>query len=159
MRINFTEKNHKEIADLYIVKEEDEKEALNNFSLNANFGIVPKYLYLMKLQNHDLYKIGITNDIKKRQKQLQTGNPFFINYIFVVEADLNDYFGREINYLEKFLHKNFEEQRVHREWFKLSKIDVCKIFLFLNTSIYARDLPDVIPGTGLLKDVLENCKL
>ncbi|TDX83272.1 GIY-YIG nuclease family protein [Epilithonimonas xixisoli] len=158
MRINFTNQNHKEIIELYAIKDEEEERASQTFTMNLTYGIIPRYLYLMKIQNENIYKIGITNNLNKRQSELQTGNPYFINIVFAVEADLTDYFGREIIYLEKFLHKNYYERKIHREWYSLTKMDVCKIFLFLTTSIYARELPDIIPGTGLLEDVLENCR-
>ena len=125
--------------------------------MNVESGIIPRYLYLIKIEGQDLYKIGITNDLNIRQRQLQTGNPFFLNYVFAIEADLNDYFGREIAYLEKFLHKNYSERKVQKEWFRLTKLDVCKIFIFLTTSIYSRDLADIIPGTSSLEDVIQKC--
>jgi len=158
MRINFTSKEHEEIAALYNISEESEEKAVEIFKANIHSGVVPRYLYLMKIEGQDMYKIGITNNINKRQRELQTGNPYFINIVFAVEADLNDYFGKEIIYLEKFLHRNYSERKIHKEWFTLTKLDVCKIFTFLTSSIYSRDLADVIPGTSLLEDVIENCR-
>jgi hypothetical protein len=157
MRILFTEEDQEAISCLYRITDKEEASAKVIFDKNIENHEIPRYLYLIKSGNLNHYKIGITNNLDRRLRKLQTGNPQPMWYVFAVEADINDYYGREIQYLEKFLHKNFEERKILYEWFELSLMDVCKIFVFLSYKIYSRDLVDVIPGTGLLKDVIKNC--
>ena len=39
------------------------------------------YVYLIKISNEGIYKIGVSKDVNKRVKQLQTGNPEQIEII------------------------------------------------------------------------------
>lgn len=158
MRIKFTKQNHQEIADLLIIKDEGNTEENKVLRQNVLDGFIPRFLYLLKVKGHKLYKIGITNDLPKRKRELQTGNPMELNYVFAVEADLIDFYGKEIVYLERFLHQNYEECRVLGEWYELSNLDVCKVFLFLSSSIYARGLYPVHYISNDLDEVLINCK-
>lgn len=64
-----------------------------------------------------LYKIWITENIKSRTSQIQTGNSKKINIIFVSEKK---YTKKE----EEWLHEKFKEKRVHWEWFNLGADDV-----------------------------------
>ncbi|EKB06873.1 hypothetical protein HMPREF9711_00183 [Myroides odoratimimus CCUG 3837] len=158
MRINFTEQNHQEIANLLdsVVNESD---ATLTLEKNILYGIVPRFLYLLKAKDSSFYKTGITNDLEKRKRELQTGCPLELHYIFAVEADLIDYYGKEIIYLERFLHQNYKECKVLGEWYKLSNIDVCKVYLFLTSPIYARDLCPVAYINYELEGVLISCSI
>jgi len=141
-----------------IIKDEGNTEENRGLKQNVLDGFIPRFLYLLKVKGHKLYKIGITNDLLKRKRKLQTGNPMELSYVFAVEADLIDFYGKEIVYLERFLHQNYEGCRVLGEWYELSNLDVCKVFLFLTSSIYARDLCPVHYISNDLDEVLINCK-
>ncbi|WP_286395757.1 hypothetical protein [Myroides odoratimimus] len=69
MRINFTEQNHQEIANLLdsVVNESD---ATLTLEKNILYGIVPRFLYLLKAKDSSFYKIGITNDLEKAKKRI-----------------------------------------------------------------------------------------
>lgn len=58
-------------------------------------------------------KIGISKDIKRRFKNLQTGSPLELRLMGSIESD-NDL------ELEKKLHEKYKGKHVHREWFRLS---------------------------------------
>lgn len=72
-----------------------------------------KYTYLICANN--LYKIGHSNNPKKRLSQLRVGNP---NCELIT-------FGKGIS--EKELHILYSDFRTRGEWFKLRRIDVEKI--------------------------------
>ena len=84
------------------------------------------YIYLFESisEYQVLYKIGFTknkNTLKKRVKQLQTGNP---NKIKMVE-----FFGSEHGRkLETTLHNIYSSKRLEGEWFELDDYDV-KLFI------------------------------
>ena len=70
-------------------------------------------VYLLYSLDEDTYKIGITsNSVKKRIKELQTGNSSEIKELYAYESD---------NYvkLERLLHFYFSNQHKRGEWFKL----------------------------------------
>ena len=96
-----------------------------DFKLLIDYFNNPKYknkksdflYFIYFIENKKMYtKIGITSDIDKRMKELQTGNPFklLVKYIFYDVNALN---------LEKEFHKIFENKKIRNEWFMLDKND------------------------------------
>ena len=68
--------------------------------------------YLMKNRRNGFYKIGRSNDPKKRERTLQSEEP---DIVLVKVWDKN---------IENNLHRNYNKQRLRGEWFDLSKIQV-----------------------------------
>ena len=133
--VNFTQKDHKNISDIFDysnVNEEEWQKAQDNFKKLLESNDAPRYLYIVRCCPFNYYKIGITNNIEKRIKTLQIGCPFELKFIIAVEADMEDFLGREIAYLEKFLHGNYEHLKLKGEWFKLSEKHISDICCFLN---------------------------
>jgi hypothetical protein len=69
-----------------------------------------KFIYILK--SREYYKIGITKDVAKRMRELQTGNP--IQHLFVCSSFFND-----APKIEKLLHETFAEYQIQGEWFEL----------------------------------------
>ena len=67
-------------------------------------------LYVYQDANNDAYKIGFTTDIKKRQKQHHTSNPF-LELVKVYEGVTVDF--------ESLIHLNLSKYRIHKttEWY------------------------------------------
>lgn len=84
-----------------------------------------KSTHLYVIRCGDYVKIGVTNDVDKRLKQLQTGNPSQL-VLEYVEARYKP------EKAEKWLHQVFQHKRINGEWFKeLSGEDIRKkLFLF-----------------------------
>ena len=77
------------------------------------------YVYLIgEIDNKGKYKIGSTRakDIKKRLKQLQTGNS---SELFIKESYETEHPFK----LEKMLHNHFKSSSLIGEWFELSESD------------------------------------
>lgn len=80
----------------------------------------PAYVYLKYCSALDLYKIGVSKNSNKRNKALQTGNPyeietifnFFSKYPYRVETSLHREFGT--------CKKNIDNDKLKGEWFNLS---------------------------------------
>lgn len=70
------------------------------------------YVYLIYDIFNNAYKIGVTKDINKRMKTLQTGN---VSPLKLVWDFKTDYPYR----LEGMLHKRLQNWREHNEWFGL----------------------------------------
>lgn len=70
------------------------------------------YVYLIQDLYNNTYKIGVTNDLEKRMRNLQTGN--------TCELKLVCSFKTEYPYrLETMLHRSLEQYREKNEWFSL----------------------------------------
>lgn len=120
--IEWTEKDAKSLDKFLEEKEReynsDYEEAFvgNLFGKNIN-----KMLYILSVNNRDLYKIGQTNNITRRIKELQTGCPYKINIEIVFYPDICDPYGYEISFFENFLHNYFKSKKHLGEWYKLKE--------------------------------------
>jgi len=75
-------------------------------------------VYFIADRRNSLVKIGVSNDRERRIKQLQTGNPFKLEFMGWIEED-NDHFQ-----IEKKLHQKYSDKRVNGEWFEINQDDV-----------------------------------
>lgn len=135
--IKFTENELQEIAELldyYNLNGAKNIKSQSNFKDLIVNNISPRYLYLIRCINTDFYKIGITNKIDIRLQNLQTGCPLELKIVFVAVADMGDFLGREITYLEAFLKNNYKSQLERGEWFNLSYENISDLCFFLEDS-------------------------
>lgn len=89
-------------------------------------------LYVLECNDEQFIKIGICKDgeqLEKRLKGLQTGNPYKINVLYSEER-------RSAKNAEKYLHQCFDENRLMGEWFEgITLLDIRrKLMLFLDQS-------------------------
>lgn len=84
--------------------------------------VVTEYVYIITTGDKRLFKIGRTkNDVAKRLKQLQTGNPDKLHIYFAIPT-------ADSAALEASLHRKYKEYRIlGGEWFKISEAEVKKI--------------------------------
>lgn len=75
------------------------------------------YIYLINQNDTSLYKIGISKDIEKRLKSLQTGSG--ISLILMKSFLTTNSFK-----LESSLHAYYKLKKVNSEWFELTLEDV-----------------------------------
>lgn len=83
-----------------------------------------KSTHLYVLSCDGLLKIGVTNDIDKRVKTLQTGNgnPIIVEYL---DERLNP------EKAEKYLHRCFAKKRRKGEWFENLTLHEIRVKLML----------------------------
>lgn len=77
------------------------------------------FVYLIRCEENNYYKIGITKNIERRIKQIQTGTP---DKIYLVEK----YESEHSSKIEKALHNFFSPYHRNNEWFELSLEDEMK---------------------------------
>lgn len=75
----------------------------------------PGWVYLLQTGWH--YKIGKSKDVRKRVAALQTASPYLIELVYAVRAE-------DMDFLESFLHQDYDDNRVSGEWFELSSEQV-----------------------------------
>jgi hypothetical protein len=73
-------------------------------------------LYIIKIVDSDLYKIGVSQNIARRHKDIENAMPFNIE-VLKVSMITNAYD------LEDLLHTRFAEKFIKSEWFKLNDKD------------------------------------
>lgn len=69
----------------------------------------PSQLYVVSCNG--LFKIGVTKDIERRIKTLQTGNAHEIKLEYIEERN-------QPYKIERYLHRVFDKHRIKGEWFE-----------------------------------------
>lgn len=76
-------------------------------------------VYVLKSGEH--YKIGrTTSSTYQRVRKLQTGNPELIEILYELETP-------DFEWMERYLHGLYRDERVAGEWFKLTSDDIADI--------------------------------
>lgn len=81
---------------------------------------LPTFIYLMRDERTNFYKIGKSSNPRHREKTLQSDNPLVV----LVDSWIG------VSSDEKRLHKRFEAKRIRGEWFNLDENDIQKIYKF-----------------------------
>ena len=75
-------------------------------------------VYFIADRKNSLIKIGVSGDMDRRIKQLQTGNPFKLEFMGWIGEDENHF------EIEKKLHEKYSDKNYSGEWFEISQDDV-----------------------------------
>lgn len=95
-------------------------------------------------------KIGVTNNMEKRLEVLQTGNPFKLTVLAVIECD-----SREHAYhTEGRLHRLFRRCKIRGEWYK-STIDLSRINERMHPHKDEKREKEEVNGKGLMQRIKE----
>ena len=100
-----------------------------------------EFVYIIKSTLLGGYKIGITNCIERRMKQLEVGKK--ATKVAVFSCDHS-------RLLEKTLHKQYDEYRIPQsEWFDLTDQHLSDVIEYLkyNANTIFLDCPNYVPGT------------
>lgn len=91
------------------------------------------YLYLIKAEDSETYKIGITKKSpEKRLKTLQTGNP---EKLILCETYQSEHYRK----METHIHRVLKERRLEGEWFLLDDT-----FCFIKECKKAEEIADAL---------------
>jgi len=74
------------------------------------------FIYLIRLSENSYYKIGVTKNINKRIKQLQTGNA---EEIYLIDSYQSEYAYK----IENALHNFYSNKNKYNEWFEFTLED------------------------------------
>ena len=78
---------------------------------------LPGFIYLVQAVGTDKFKIGRATNVTKRIRELQTGSPLKIRYVYHA-------YVQNANLCEMELHNKFSNQREIGEWFALTQADI-----------------------------------
>lgn len=116
--VTFAYKNSEAIEEHNKYVEEhlyDSWNDISNIPKVANYK-KPKYLYLFEC--HNTYKIGVTDNIKRRIHQLDT-RPFKLNLIAQTNKLIKDAYK-----WERYLHEEYKNTNIEGEWFELTETQI-----------------------------------
>jgi len=86
-----------------------------NSSGELGTSIVDGYVYLLKSGDH--YKIGRSDEIERRVKEVRTQMPESLVLTHTIRTD-------DPSGIERYWHDRFQHRRANGEWFRLSRWDV-----------------------------------
>ena len=112
--IKFAKKNKESIKKVNQIRKQEFEQSWGSYLKKSK----PKpkgQIYIMECGGY--YKIGVSKNIKQRQKQLNK-RPFKVNIIY--KSPINeDYYS-----MEKELHTQYDDKRINGEWFNLNQNDI-----------------------------------
>ena len=79
------------------------------------------FLYFIKLKGFDIYKIGVTSNLKRRLYDIDSNSPFGVKLI-------DSFFFKNVYEMEEMIHDNLKGNNVRKEWFKLDS-DYLKVII------------------------------
>lgn len=104
---------------------ECEKKSMNFSSKEIN-----GYVYFIKTEDYDYFKIGITKtDIQRRFSNIQSGNMFKLKLIGFIPSE-------NPRKLEKKIHSHFENKKMEGEWFNITSNNLFEVLEKLDLSEY-----------------------
>ena len=107
----------KKANDNYFLALKNHKKLYNKINSKRKNKKTKGLVYLIKIDDREQYKIGVTANLEKRMDQLGTKMPFKLEIINVIKS-------KNIYALEKKLHNKFENENISGEWFILGKKDI-----------------------------------
>ena len=107
-------------------------------------------VYLIQMGGTKYFKIGITKNLNRRIKDLQTGNPLPLHAVTTIELPSN--FNRELlKLLEKTLHECFAYCGQIGEWFKFTKNEQIQIIKWSEKNVI-KDFESFVNLTNAIKE-------
>jgi len=95
-----------------------ERDALPSNRVDCSITPIPTIVYIITTDEYaGIFKIGITNDIQRRLRDMQTACPFML-FAFRSYTVINPMA------VEAMLHSFFHKKRLCGEWFKLNATDL-----------------------------------
>lgn len=79
------------------------------------------FLYFIKLKGFDIYKIGVTSNLKRRLYDIDSNSPFGVKLI-------DSFFFKNVYEMEEMIHDNLKGNNLRKEWFKIDS-DYLKVII------------------------------
>lgn len=95
--------------------------------INAPVG----YIYVLKADGSDFYKIGKSKEYTDRIKKLRIQLPFKVGIYCVFKTTSTDE-------VERLIHDQWKENRVNGEWFKIDEDQIEQLKYFISNLAYAQ---------------------
>lgn len=105
-------------------------ESLNDYRrLNARIVNEKRFpnasIYIAQIKEYNLYKIGVSQNVERRFRDIANLSPFKIELLFTKQI-------QKPYDLELKLHKSQEKNYIKSEWFKLTEKELLNVFEIIN---------------------------
>jgi hypothetical protein len=113
----------RQITCKYVKLTEKDGFPIRSYKKSETPDVTIRYIYIMRNKANWLYKIGISSDVKFREKTLMSSEPY-------IEL-LHKWAGEEKD--ERLIHEKFSDYRLRGEWFTLNNIQLEEIISYMNS--------------------------
>jgi len=103
-----------------------------NKSYAITYSDKDEYVYVFFNKHTNLYKIGITKNVRERYMMLSNQSGCWLDIINYYEIDGYPFGCVSSRHKEKFLHDFFNDKRIIGEWFELNQKDLNFINYFFD---------------------------
>jgi len=109
-------------------------------------------VYLININETNLYKIGISTNVKSRFNQLSRIIPYDLTLIKTYKVNHDAI-------VESLIHKHYKDNRIKGEWFKLKKDDIVEIdklvpIYDVNKYNRVKYIPKINPKFNKIKEIV-----
>ena len=87
---------------------------------------MPKEVYLIQANDLSLYKIGVSENSKKRVKKLQTGCPYELEILYVFKSKFPFKVEKMLHNKHASRKRNIDNDILKGEWFNLETNQILK---------------------------------
>lgn len=106
-----------------------------------------EWVYIIYNHSTQLVKIGISNNVNTRFKELRTAGGCELSLLMAIQ--LEPFYDEKACNIEKYLHQFYKPKRQIGEWFNLSLRDIVDIRKLFWSTIEGWDIVDNISNGGL----------
>lgn len=85
------------------------------------------FFYIIRMQETNYYKYGITEDLKTRLSQYKTGNPIDMEIVYLQENPTYDSAKKLESYLSHNDSINSRRIKGRNEWLELNELEIKKL--------------------------------
>ena len=83
-------------------------------------------IYIFEIKDMNLFKIGVSNNVYRRFRDIESSSPFSVNLLFEKKLD-NTYD------LEETIHNYFSDKHVKSEWFQFNSNEIEDVYNIIDT--------------------------
>lgn len=117
------------VAKFFLVEAEYEPDALKNLRLMIDVDrratVTAGIVYVIRAKGHHVYKIGISNDPKKRLRNLQAHSPVALEIVGLYQAN-------DCQMIERLAYLSLRRYHLWGEWYQLSETKAANLLDILS---------------------------
>lgn len=83
------------------------------------------YVYLLKIENDSLYKIGVSQNVKRRIQDISSNLPYDLQILSI-------HYFEDVYDVEEHLAKKYKSSNARKEWYRLTIQQAKDIMIYLH---------------------------
>lgn len=94
------------------------------------------YVYLLKIENDSLYKIGVSQNVKRRIQDISSNLPYDLHILSI-------HYFEDVYDVEEYLAKKYKRSNERKEWYRFTIEQTKEIMIYLhNLNVLRNETPN-----------------